>query len=91
MSKYIGFIRSYVRFSFLKIVNIRKILQIKIVRLDFGVCVCMYIYIYVRPKLTWAEEIRGLMEEKGLMEEAWNDRDNWRKNIIYLSNGRRKM
>ena len=22
-----------------------------------------------RPKLTWAEEIRGLMEEKGLMEE----------------------
>ena len=27
-----------------------------------------------RPKLTWAEEIRGLMEEKGLMEEEWNDR-----------------
>ena len=26
-----------------------------------------------RPKLTWAEEIRGLMEEKGLMEEDWND------------------
>ena len=25
-----------------------------------------------RPKLTWAEEIRGLMEEKGLMEEEWN-------------------
>ena len=22
-----------------------------------------------RPKLTWAEEIRGLTEEKGLMEE----------------------
>ena len=35
-----------------------------------------------RPKLTWAEEIRGLMEEKGLMEEDWNDRDNWRKKII---------
>ena len=35
-----------------------------------------------RPKLTWAEEIRGLMEEKELMEEDWNDRDNWRKNII---------
>ena len=35
-----------------------------------------------RPKLTWAEEIRGLMEEKGLMEEDWNDRNNWRKNII---------
>jgi len=28
-----------------------------------------------RPKLTWAEEIRGLMEAKGLMEEDWNDRD----------------
>ena len=28
-----------------------------------------------RPKLIWAEEIRGLMEEKGLMEEDWNDRD----------------
>ena len=33
-------------------------------------------------KLTWAEEIRGLMEEKGLMEEDWNDRDKWRKKII---------
>ena len=28
-----------------------------------------------RSKLTWAEGIRGLMEEKGLMEEDWNDRD----------------
>ena len=28
----------------------------------------------VRPKLTWAEEIRGLMGEKGLMEEDWNER-----------------
>ena len=44
-----------------------------------------------RPKLTWAEEIRGLMGEKGLMEEDWNDRSNWRKKIIYLSNGRWKM
>ena len=35
-----------------------------------------------RPKLTWEEEIRGLMEEKGLMEEDWNDRGNWRKKII---------
>ena len=35
-----------------------------------------------RPKLTWAEGIIGLMEEKGLMEEEWNDRSNWRKNII---------
>ena len=40
------------------------------------------VLITFRPKLTWAEEIRGLMEEKGLMEEDWNDRDNWRKNII---------
>ena len=35
-----------------------------------------------RPKLTWAEGIRGLMGEKGLMEEDWNDRGNWRKKII---------
>jgi len=34
------------------------------------------------PKLTWAEGIRGLLGEKGLMEEDWNDRDNWRKKII---------
>ena len=32
-----------------------------------------------RPKLTWAEEIRGL---RGLKEEDWNDRDKWRKKII---------
>jgi hypothetical protein len=41
------------------------------------------------PKLTWAEGIRGLMGEKRLMEEDWNDRSNWR-NII-TANGRRKM
>jgi hypothetical protein len=35
-----------------------------------------------RPKLTWSEEIRGLMEEKGVMEEDWNDRDKWKKKII---------
>ena len=35
-----------------------------------------------RAKLTWAEGIRGLMGEKGLMEEDWNDRGNWRKKII---------
>ena len=29
-----------------------------------------------RPKLTWVEGIRGLMGEKGLMEEDWNDRSN---------------
>jgi hypothetical protein len=27
------------------------------------------------------EGIRGLMGEKGLMEEGWNDRSNWRKKI----------
>ena len=35
-----------------------------------------------RPKLTWVEGIRRLMGEKGLMEEDWNDRGNWRKKII---------
>jgi len=35
-----------------------------------------------RPKLTWAEGIIGLMGEKGLMEEDWNGRGNWRKKII---------
>ena len=35
-----------------------------------------------KPKLTWAEGIRGLMEEKGLMEEDWNDRGKWRKKIL---------
>jgi len=44
-----------------------------------------------RPKLTWAEGIKGLMGEKGLMEEDWNDRSKWRKKITQLSNGRRTM
>jgi len=35
-----------------------------------------------RPKLTWAEEIKELMGERGLMEEDWNDRGNWKKKII---------
>jgi hypothetical protein len=35
-----------------------------------------------RPKLTWAEGIRGMMGEKGLMEEDWNDKSKWRKKII---------
>jgi hypothetical protein len=35
-----------------------------------------------KPKLTWAEGIRGLMGEKGLMEEDWNDRNDWKKKII---------
>jgi hypothetical protein len=29
-----------------------------------------------RPKLTWAEGIRGMMGEKGLQEEDWTDRNN---------------
>jgi hypothetical protein len=33
--------------------------------------------------LNWAEGVRGLMgEKKGLVEEDWNDRHNWRKEII---------
>jgi hypothetical protein len=35
-----------------------------------------------RPKDTWAEGIRGLMGEKGLMEEDLYDRSKWRKKII---------
>jgi len=27
-----------------------------------------------RPKANWVEGIRGLLGEKGLMEEEWNDR-----------------
>ena len=35
-----------------------------------------------RPKLTWAERIRGMMGEKGLMEEDWNGKGSWRKKTI---------
>jgi hypothetical protein len=35
-----------------------------------------------RPKITWAERIRGMIEETGLMEEDWNDRRKWRKKIV---------
>ena len=35
-----------------------------------------------RPKLTCAEWIRGLMGEKGLVEEEWNDRGSWRKKML---------
>jgi hypothetical protein len=35
-----------------------------------------------RSKLTWAEGIRGLMVEKGLVEEDWNDRNNGKKKKI---------
>jgi hypothetical protein len=34
-----------------------------------------------RPKLTWAEGIRGIMAEKGLQEEDWTDTSNWRRKI----------
>jgi hypothetical protein len=34
-----------------------------------------------RPKLTWAEGIRGMMAEKGLQEKDWTDRNNWRRKI----------
>jgi hypothetical protein len=34
-----------------------------------------------RPKLTWAERIRGMIGEKGLQEEDWTDRNNWRRKI----------
>jgi len=35
-----------------------------------------------RPKRTWADGIRGLMGEMGLIEDSWNDRSNWRKKIL---------
>jgi len=35
-----------------------------------------------RKRGTWAEGIRGLMGENGLMEEDRNDRSNWGKKII---------
>jgi hypothetical protein len=38
--------------------------------------------LYFECKLTGAEGIGGLMGEKGLMEEDWSDRNNWRKKII---------
>jgi len=32
-----------------------------------------------RPKATWTEGIGGMMGEKGLIEEDWQDRDKWEK------------
>jgi len=29
----------------------------------------------------WAEGIRGMMGEKGLKEEDWADRNDWRRKI----------
>ena len=34
-----------------------------------------------RSEAIWVEGIRGLLGEKGLMEEDWNDRDKWNKKI----------
>jgi hypothetical protein len=34
-----------------------------------------------RPKLAWAEGIRGKMAEKWLQEVDWTDRNNWRRKI----------
>jgi hypothetical protein len=36
----------------------------------------------IQNSLTWAEGIRRLKGEMGLMEEDWNDRSNWWKKII---------
>jgi hypothetical protein len=42
-----------------------------------------YILIYKSQiNATWAVGIRGLLGEKGLIEEDWNDRDKWKKKII---------
>jgi hypothetical protein len=40
------------------------------------------LFIPVSILLTWMEGVRGLMEEKGLVEEDWNDSDEWRKKIL---------
>jgi hypothetical protein len=34
-----------------------------------------------RPEATWVEGIRGLLGEKGLIEEDCNYRDKWKKKI----------
>ena len=40
-----------------------------------------------RPKLTWAEGIRGLMGEKGLVEEDWNTETNGERRYYKCSVG----
>ena len=39
-------------------------------------------YYICSHKRTWADGIRGLMGEKGLIEDDWNDRSNWREKIL---------
>ena len=34
-----------------------------------------------RPRNTWMQEIMTGMKTKGLEEEDWNDRDEWRRKI----------
>ena len=34
-----------------------------------------------RPRNTWMQEIMTGMKTKGLGEEDWNDRDEWRRKI----------
>jgi len=41
-----------------------------------------------RPKATWVEGIRGMMGEKGLMEEDWKDRDKWYGHVQRMGEGR---
>ena len=40
-----------------------------------------------RPKRSWSDGIRGLMGEKGLIEDDCNDRSNWMKNILHCQTG----
>ena len=40
-----------------------------------------------RTKLIWAEGIRGLMGEKGLVEEEWNDETNGERRYYKCSVG----
>jgi hypothetical protein len=35
-----------------------------------------------RPKLIWMDWVQSMMVQKGLREEAWEDRDNWRLKIL---------
>jgi hypothetical protein len=44
-----------------------------------------------QTQLTWTEGIRGMMGEKGLLEEDWADRNKWRRKIAEWRNGRRRM
>jgi hypothetical protein len=49
---------------------------------DFGKLITLIIKKNSRSKHTWAEGIRGMMGEKGLKEEGWTNRSNWREKNI---------